>query len=120
MSPRVARVLVDTDVLAAHLRGEKRYDPGPDEIYVSTITRAELAAGRHTDDGQVARLIGAMTAIDVDDGIAERAGLIRRSTGVNLSDAIIAATAMEHGLTLVTHNIWSFRGIAGLDAAAPS
>jgi predicted nucleic acid-binding protein len=61
-----------------------------------------------------------MRSIDVDGSIADRAGSIRRVTGVPLNDALVAATAIEHGLTLVTNNIWSFRGIEGLDATPPS
>jgi predicted nucleic acid-binding protein len=30
----------------------------------------------------------------------------------------MAATAIEHGLTLATPNIWTFKGIVGLDASA--
>jgi len=115
----VARVLVDTDVLVDHLRGQRRYDAGDDEVHVSSITRAELLAAGATDAARVSRLLGPMKEVDVDRAVAERAGGIRRLTGVRLADALIAATAIEGDLTLVTRNIWGFKGIAELDAMAP-
>lgn len=115
----VASVLVDTDVLAAHLRGERRYDPGQDEVYVSAITQAELTAARGSNSGQVGLLLSAVTTIEVGNDIAERAGPIARASGVTLADALIAATAIEHDLTLVTHNLFGFRAIDGLRAMAP-
>ncbi len=60
-----------------------------------------------------------VTLIDVTEPIAHRAALIghrlhsqRRRIG--LGDALIAATALERGLTLVTHSTQVFTGIAGL------
>lgn len=115
----MARVLVDTDVLAAHLRGERRYDPVQDEIYVSAITRAELTAGRHADELVVARLVDAMSSIDVDKAIADRAGELQRHSGLSIAAALVAATAMQHELTLVTLNLFAYRGIGDLHAMAP-
>jgi len=115
----VASVLVDTDVLAAHLTGERRFEPGQHQLYVSAITRAELTAARSANNGQARRLLDAITTIDVDDDVAERAGSIARSSGVPLNDALIAATAMQHDLMLVTYNLFGFRAIDGLRAMAP-
>ena len=38
---------------------------------------------------------------------------------MGLGDSIIAATAMTHNLTLVTHNTEDFRWIAGLELLDP-
>jgi predicted nucleic acid-binding protein len=115
----VARILVDADVLLDHLRGQRRFIPADDVVHVSAITRAELAAMTGTIDSPVTRLLDAMTEIPVDAAVAQRGGRIRRLTGAPLANALIAATALEHDLTLVTRNLWEYKGIAGLDAMAP-
>jgi toxin FitB len=116
----MARILVDSDVLADHLRGHRRFVAGRDEVHVSTVSRAELVAGLSTDEGRVRLLLAAMTEVAVDAAIAERAGRIRRAWRVRLPDALIAATAIEHGLTLVTRNGRDFDAIRGLRIRAPA
>jgi predicted nucleic acid-binding protein len=110
----VARILVDSDVLVDHLRGTHRLSPGRDEVHVSSITRAELFAGRQTDASLLRRLLSAMTEIPIDAGIAERAGKLGRASAARLPDMLIAATAIEHGLTLVTRNVRPFESVRGL------
>ena len=46
--------------------------------------------------------------------IAERAGRIRRETGVRLPDALIAATAIEERLLLATRNRRDLERVRGL------
>jgi predicted nucleic acid-binding protein len=115
----VARILVDSDVLVDHLRGEHRLSPGRDEVHVSSITRAELFAGRPTDAAHIRRLLSAMTEIPIDTGIAERAGKIGRASATRLPDMLIAATAIEHGLTLVTRHVHAFESVRGLRLRTP-
>jgi predicted nucleic acid-binding protein len=55
----------------------------------------------------------------VDRGVAERAGRIRREAGVRTPDALIAATALEHRLTLVTRNVRDFERVPGLRISDP-
>ena len=59
-------------------------------------------------------LLAAFTEIDIDRAIAERAGRIRRHTGIRIADALIAATALERSLTLVTRNVRAFEKASGL------
>lgn len=55
----------------------------------------------------------------MDREVAERAGRIRRETGVRTPDALIAATALEHRLTLVTRNLREFQPLRGLRLSTP-
>ena len=54
--------------------------------------------------------------LPLSDRVAEQALALRR---MGLGDAVIAATAMAHNLTLVTHNIQDFHWIAGLELLDP-
>ena len=51
--------------------------------------------------------------------IADRAVELRQQRSMGLGDAIIAATALEHSITLITRNTHDFRRIANLDLHNP-
>lgn len=117
MNGTVADVLIDTDVFIDHLRGAAELKPKNHRLHYSVITRAELFAGTSGTD-LAAQLLAPFREVAVDRDIAERAGRIRRETGVRLPDALIAATALEHGLTLVTRNAKDFAPVRGLRVRA--
>ena len=106
-------VLVDTDVLIDYLRGQRDaaaflYSLGEPPM-VSVITLAELWAGvRPGEEARLRQALHVLRSAQVDATIAETAGRLRRqfgpSHGTSLPDALIAATAVELGLTLVTLN----------------
>jgi predicted nucleic acid-binding protein len=80
------------------------------------ITRAELLAGAtDLDEPNVRRLLAGMDEIPVDRRVADRAGLLRRQLpGLRMPDALIAATALVHSLTLHTKNSRDFRRVPSL------
>ena len=51
--------------------------------------------------------------------IADRAVKLRQQRRMGLGDAIIAATALEHNLTLITRNTRDFRRIVGVRLLNP-
>jgi predicted nucleic acid-binding protein len=55
-----------------------------------------------TENALIDELLSPFRELPVDRAVAERAGRMRRETGARLSDALIAATALEHGLGPVT------------------
>lgn len=116
----MARILVDSDVLVDHLRGHRRFLAGGDRVHVSAITRAELFAGRGGEERRIRRLLAPMIDLPVDAAIAERAGRLRRTGSIRLPDALIAATALEHRLTLVTRNQRDFAGVKALKLREPA
>jgi predicted nucleic acid-binding protein len=109
----VADILVDTDVFIGHLRGARRLAPGRHRLRYSVITRAELFAG-NTASNLVSTLLAPFREIPVDRTVAERAGRIRRESGIRLPDALIAATAIEHRLGLATRNRSDFEPVRSL------
>ena len=115
-----SRYLLDTGVLIRQMRGRKsvlrlvRGITRLGRIAISPVTHLELYAGLRTHEEYAARkLLSRFQTIPVDEDIGRRAGwLIRqqRTKGcmLSISDAIIAATALRHSLTLVTFNSRDF------------
>jgi predicted nucleic acid-binding protein len=111
-------VLIDTDVFVDHLRGVRAL-AGIARGSYSSITRAELFAGRQDEEILVQGVLAPYQEIPVDRRIAERAGRVRRSTRLDIPDALIAATALEHGLELMTRNARDFARVQGLRLRVP-
>ncbi len=109
----MADVLVDTDVFIDHLRGAKQIRAGRNRLHYSVITRAELFAGTSASD-VITQLLEPFRELVVDRAVAERAGRIRHEARVRLPDALIAATAVEHGMSLATRNRRDFDAVRGL------
>jgi len=119
-----AGALVDADVLIAALQGDAtvptRIDlaAGEGPRLLSVLTAAELRAGASGDHEAVDLLLGDFEPVPVELATAEHAGRIRRtfgrSHGTDLVDAVLAATALERSLALVTDNRRHFP-MAGLE-----
>ncbi len=109
----MADLLVDTDIFIDHLRGARELQPGRHRVHYSVVTRCELLAGE-VGSALVQRLLDPFRELVVDRHVAERAGRIRRETGIAVPDALIAATALEHDLAVVTRNRRHFEPVKRL------
>jgi predicted nucleic acid-binding protein len=124
---------LDSDVVIWHLRkGERQraVDALLEKLATtgtlgcSVLTIAEVEQGvRKGEEEKTRGFLRPLKAFPVDRDVAERAGeLVRhlRSRGftVGLADAIIAATCLVHGLTLVTLNVSDFEKVEGLTLEA--
>lgn len=109
----MADLLVDTDIFVDHLRGARQFRPNRHRVHYSVVTRAELFAGNSATD-LCTQLLAPFRELTVDRAIAERAGRVAREFGTRLPDALIAATALERGLGVVTRNRQHFEPIRGL------
>ncbi len=109
----VADVLVDTDVFIDHLRGAVELKAGRNRLHYSVVTRAELFAGNSATD-LVSQMLAPFREVTVDRSIAERAGRVVREFQLRMPDALIAATALENRLTLMTRNRQDFDKVRGL------
>ena len=68
------------------------------------------------------RFFAAARVLPIDVPVLERAVVLRQQRRMSLGDALIAATALVHGLTLVTRNTDDFRWVTDLvllDPLAP-
>lgn len=110
------RVLVDSDVVIDHLRGIRSLPPR--RLAFSVITRCELFAGRD-DPTLLRRLLAPLQEIPIDTAIAERGGALKRDHRVPTPDALIAATALERELPLMTRNVRHFERVPGLELRVP-
>ncbi|WP_119067545.1 type II toxin-antitoxin system tRNA(fMet)-specific endonuclease VapC [Aggregatilinea lenta] len=106
--------------LRARISGTPRQD-----VAVSMITKAEMFYGsaksktpQRSREKQV-EFLTTLIALPFDDKAAVmfgplRAELERHGTPIGQYDMLIAAVALAHDLTLVTHNVGEFGRITGL------
>ena len=116
-------MIVDSDVIIEILRGNakttawlRKQRTAGTAIRCSPVTRAEIRAGaRPRDRAAISALFDAIQVVIVDGSTADLAGdqLARysRSQSVQLGDALIAASALEHADELATFNAKHFPGI---------
>jgi predicted nucleic acid-binding protein len=122
-------ILVDSDVLIAHLRGVSaarawlttaRVAGGP--LAASVVSVVEITGGmRSTERREVWRLLGALRVEDINEVVARRAGeLMRRyrrsHQAIGFGDYLVAATADVRGLELATLNTRHYPMFKGLRA----
>lgn len=125
--------LLDSNVCIDVLRGregvvERLRDCDPRSCFISTVTEFELFQGalrapvnRQADEKErVARLVSLLQILPFDSECARiaaelNAGLLNAGKPRNITDVFIAATAIRHGLTVVTSNTKDFSDLPGLD-----
>ena len=61
----------------------------------------------------------ASTVLPISDQVIDRAVQLRQARKMSLGDALIAATALVHGRTLLTHNVADFSAVSGLTLRDP-
>jgi tRNA(fMet)-specific endonuclease VapC len=81
------------------------------------VTRCELFAGRNTDEHRLRQTLDQLDELPVDRAIAESAGRIGRATQLAVADALIAATALEQRISLMTRNRRHFELVPGRSLA---
>lgn len=117
-------ILLDTDILVDAARGLEAavtfLAEAEAESAVSAVTVMELLVGCRNKSEQRAtlRFVERFDLLPLSGEIGERAlSLLERyrlSHGLLIGDALIAATALVYGLTLVSGNERDFRFIEGL------
>ena len=117
--------LLDTNVLIQALRHNLSVLDWLDAtrptyyLYISAVSRTEVFAGMHPHEEQMTEeLLASLISLPVTASIADRAGRMiythaRKGFQVSFPDALIAATALEHDLILVTTNVRHFAPLLG-------
>jgi predicted nucleic acid-binding protein len=88
----------------------------------SAITRLELfglPSLKDEEEKKISELLKPFAEIAVDSKIIDRAIQVRKTKRIKVPDAIIAATALEKGCSLITRNVEDFKGIADLAVIDP-
>ena len=122
-------MLVDTDVLIWHLRGYAQATRRLDELGVLTLSAVsylEVLQGIRNKAEPVAvkKMFErrAATLLPVSEAITQRAIALMESItlshGLQMGDALIAATALDHGLPVLTGNVKHFSAVQGLKVEA--
>lgn len=120
-------VLIDTSVLIEYFRKQDKtktflYELAGKyaDIYVSAITKFEIWVGNRPHQSTFwQNLFSSLKTLPFGDLEAEEAGNIQQTllkTGqqIGISDVLIAATALVHGLPVATLNTKHFERINGL------
>jgi toxin FitB len=92
------------------------------EIAVSAVSYVEvLGYHRLTEESRqhFEEFFGVVEVLPISQAVLDRAVALRQMRRMTLGDAIIAATALVYGLTLVTRNIEDFQWIAELTLINP-
>jgi predicted nucleic acid-binding protein len=120
-------LLIDTDILIDYLKSIQPacvlLDSTQFDFYYSSWTRKELLAKpdlKESERQEIDVLLGRFRIVSVDDAIAEKYWVLLKkyeSQGLRQADAIIAATAWQKNLPLLTRNQKHFRFISEIELA---
>lgn len=89
---------------------------------VSAVTVVEVLGYHRLTEAERTALTAIFSACDVlypGPATVQIAVGLRQQQRMSLGDSLIAATALEHGLRLATHNLKDFTDIPGLSAFSP-
>ncbi len=116
--------LLDSNILIYY--ADKQYDClntifQEESLYVSEITRLEVLGYYRIGNlkSLFEQLFEEFNVIPISRIIIDTAILVRQQKSMSLGDAIIAATALENDLTIVTRNNKDFNWIKSLKVYNP-
>ena len=117
--------LLDSNIVIAAVAPEAealRAELSAEPCVISIVTRIEVLGYHRLSAEEESGLIEFLSRVEthaLDDSVAARAVTLRQHRKMGLGDAIIAATALVHGLVLVTRNVDDFKHVAGLELHNP-
>jgi predicted nucleic acid-binding protein len=125
MSGYVDNFLLDTNIVIYLSQGKLRtsdFAKNGGELYISSMTYIEalgFAFPSQDAEKEVAEICEDLDRFFLTREIEKQTINIRKSKKIKLPDAVIAATAIVHNLTLVTANSDDFKNIPELKILNP-
>ena len=122
-------LLLDTDICSLYLKGDRRlygrFIQNGGQLRISAVSAAELFTWVLRAKASPVRLQGLLvlfansTFLDLTQAVSRKFGEIRaqqldQGQPTPEMDLLVAATALVHGLTLVTHNVQDYARVPGL------
>ena len=95
------------------------------EAVIASVTRIEVlgfpgfAALSAERQARLREVVNSLVEVALDGPVIQHAIALRQRKKMSLADSIIAATALEHALPLVTRNVEDYRHIPGLTLINP-
>jgi predicted nucleic acid-binding protein len=89
---------------------------------VSAVSYVEVLGYHQLDDEErqyVEAFFRLARVLPLSQAVLEQAVALRQQRKMSLGDALVAGTALVHGLTLVTRNVEDFQWIQGLSLLNP-
>lgn len=111
------KALLDTNIIILHLSNKLSAPLSGNHFYLSVLTIFELLRypGLPSNEEQaILSIMNACTILPVELSVARRAASLGRTHRTGAIDLLIAATALEYNLPLITKNTKDFRGITGM------
>jgi toxin FitB len=123
------KYLIDTNVIS-HLFADRLPDTGKEfvkniintDFIISVVVEIEVLTYHEVPDKMplIEDFISLATILPLDKAVTKKAIELRKyNKKMKLADAIIAATALVHGLTLLTNNTKDFTHIEDLPIIDP-
>ncbi len=120
------KYIFDSNLIIEHLNGAEQATAfileHASSAYISAVTKIEVlgfAFPTKKAESAAEELIDAMEMIGLSNKIIEQTIRLRKIMRIKTPDAIIAATALQHQLVLVTRNTDDFKDVEGLTYINP-
>lgn len=113
--------MLDTNIVLYYVGGLQDIPNRDIKLLVSVLTVFEslrYPGIGNEEENRLRHFLNRCARLPVSDEIAQRAAFMGRSRSKNTIDLLIAATALEHALPLVTKNVKDFQDIKGLTVLA--
>lgn len=100
---------------------QKMHEITDSDFNISAVVKIEVLGfnGPPADMQKLESLLNLADLLYIDDAVIQKTIALRKTMKMKLGDAIIAATALVLGLTLLSRNLSDFKNIEGLTVIDP-